>query len=232
MATMASSMTLEALTRPAYTVADAARWARTTRATARRWVEGYEFKGPSGRAHRSPAVTGKRPEERYLTFEDLVEVAAVARARESGMSLQGIRQGLDFAKQELGIARPLLSERLLTDGRALFLDETRNSDQYVNLNRFGQVAWKPIEDVLKTIEYERGAAARWWPRGKNIDILIDPQVNFGRPVLAPLGVRTETLVDRFDGGEEIEDLAEEYGTKPALIQEALRFENRFGSLAA
>jgi uncharacterized protein (DUF433 family) len=228
---MSGALTLGSMTRPAYTVAEAARWARTTPATARRWVSGYAHKGSQGLPAWSPPLTGKRADQPYLTFEDLIEIAAVAAARESRLSLQRIRQAIDFAVTELGIQRPLLSERLLTDGRALFMPEAK-SPQYVNLNRFGQLAWKPIEDVLRTIEYDKGVAARWWPRGKGVEILVDPEVNFGRPVLAPLGVRTETLVDRFDAGDDIDDLAGEYSTGPGLIQEALRFENRFGAVAA
>jgi uncharacterized protein (DUF433 family) len=229
---MSGALTLGSMTRPAYTVAEAARWARTTPTTARRWVAGYAHKGSMGLPSWSPPLTGKAADQPYLTFEDLIEIAAVSAARESRMPLQRIRQAIDFAVVELKIARPLLSERLLTDGRALYILEAKSSPQYVNLNRFGQLAWKPIEDVLKTIEYDNGVAARWWPRGKGIEILVDPEVNFGRPVLAPLGVRTETLVDRFDAGDDIDDLAEEYSTGAGLIQEALRFENRFGAVAA
>jgi len=37
-----------ALTRPMYTAAEAARWARTTPQTARRWVAGYRYPTTSG----------------------------------------------------------------------------------------------------------------------------------------------------------------------------------------
>ena len=220
-----------ARSRPMYLATEAARWARTTPQTARRWVRGYEFKTSAGVRVWSPPVTQRGPED-LLTFEDLVEIAAVAAARKAGVSMQKIRQATEFLESELGIARPLLSARFLTDGRELFLRDAATSPHFTALNRVGQIAWSEIESVLREVDYDGAVAARWWPTGRAAGIVIDPLVNFGRPILATLGVRTETLVDRFVAGVDLDDLAEEYGTSPTAVQEAVRFENRSAAIAA
>jgi uncharacterized protein (DUF433 family) len=217
--------------RPMYLAIEAARWARTTPQTARRWVSGYEYMKPSGNRVWSPPVTQRRSED-LLTFEDLVEIAAVAAARKAGVSMPKIRQATEFMKGALGIARPLLSETFLTDGRELFMRDDATAPNYMALNRVGQIAWSEIAAILREVDYASSVAAKWWPTGRHAGIVIDPLVNFGRPIVAALGVRTETLVDRFVAGVLIEDLAEEYGTSPAAVQEAVRFENRSAAIAA
>ena len=55
-------------------------------------------------------------------------------------------------------------------------------------------------------------------------IAIDPCLSFGRPVVARIGVPTNIIADRFDSGESIDDLADDYGAEPVEIQEAIRCE--------
>lgn len=217
--------------RPMYAAAEAARWARTSPRTARRWLAGYEFTTPEGCRVWSPPVT-QRTSEDLLTFEDLVEVAAVAAARKEGVSMQKVRQALAFAQRELDLERPLISQRFLTDGRELFIRDIATTPHFTALNRVGQIVWSQAESVLREVDYVSLLAAKWWPTGRHAGIVIDPLVNFGRPVVATLGVRTETFVDRWVAGVNLEDLAEEYGTSPMAIEEAVRFENRSAAIAA
>ncbi|OGO56236.1 MAG: hypothetical protein A2Z32_12630 [Chloroflexi bacterium RBG_16_69_14] len=194
-------------------------------------MAGYEFTSPDGARIWSPSVTQRRGED-LLTFEDLVEVAAVAAARKEGVSMHKVRQAIEFTQRELELERPLLSQRFLTDGRELFIRDVATSPHFTALNRVGQIVWSQMESVLREVDYISLLAAKWWPTGRHAGIVIDPLVNFGRPVVATLGVRTETFVDRFVAGVNLDDLAEEYGTSPSAIEEAVRFENRSAAIAA
>jgi len=214
-----------------YTAAEVARWAQTSPQTARRWIAGYTFTSTAGRRW-SPPVTSKRADEPFLSFADLVEVAAVAAVRRSGLSMAKIRAAVDFLTSELKIERPLLSQRMLSDGRELFIRDAATAPHYTNLSRFGQVGFSHLEDVLREIDYEQELAAKWWPAGRDAQVLVDPRVNFGRPIIATIGVRTETLVDRFIAGLKVGEIAEQYGTDPVIVEEAVRFENRSGAIAA
>jgi uncharacterized protein (DUF433 family) len=55
-------------------------------------------------------------------------------------------------------------------------------------------------------------------------IMIDPAVHFGRPIVCRAGVSTAILADRIDNGEEISDLAEDYGLTVSEIESAIIFE--------
>ncbi len=211
------------LQRPTYTVPDAARWAETTRQTARRWIAGYHHHGDRW----SAPVTARRGDDAFLSFEDLVEVAVVAAIRRQHISMGTIRQAVGFAKGVLDVERPLVTLQFKHDGRQLFLGGKAVHEGYTNLNRFGQLAMATIEDVLKDVDYEADLASSWWPIGREQGIIVDPRVNFGRPVIASLGVRTESLADRWSAGDSIVSLADEYNAPQELIERAVRFEVKF-----
>jgi len=61
-------------------------------------------------------------------------------------------------------------------------------------------------------------------------ILIDPQVGFGKPVIAGTGISTAVIASRFNARESISELAEEYGRNIEEIEEAIRRET--GAVAA
>jgi uncharacterized protein (DUF433 family) len=222
----------EARQRPMHTAAEVARWARTTPQTARRWITGYTYNSGSGQRW-SPPVARPRSDEPFLTFEHVVEIAAVAALRRAGLSMQRIRADIEFARRELDIEHPLLSERFLTDGRELFLRDKATHPHFTNLSRVGQLAWSELEAVLRELDYaEDLLAQRWWPAGRDVGVVVDPLVNFGRPVVAIVGVRTETLGDRWAAGVTLAELAAEYRINTAVVERAVQFENRTGAIAA
>jgi uncharacterized protein (DUF433 family) len=55
-------------------------------------------------------------------------------------------------------------------------------------------------------------------------VMIDPAVAFGRPVLAGTRVPTAILADRFNAGDALKELADDYRTTSQAIEEALRCE--------
>jgi len=66
------------------------------------------------------------------------------------------------------------------------------------------------------------------PTGSPIDepkyIMIDPEIQFGRPVLTGTGIPTVVVADRYKAGESIAELARDYNRQEAEIEEAIRCE--------
>lgn len=218
--------------RPTYTAAEAARYARTSPSTTRRWLKGYEYETRRGR-RRSGPVAAHPAGQRFLTFYDLVEVAAIASAINAGVSLQRVRAAVAYAKELFDNDRPLLLERFLTDGRDLFLRELRvEGDLHINASQAGQTAFSYIAEILRHLDYESERPVRWWPSGKDRPIAVDPRVSFGHPIILPQAIRTETVADSFEAGESIAAIAEEFELEPIQVEEAIRFENRVGVIPA
>jgi uncharacterized protein (DUF433 family) len=137
-----------------------------------------------------------------------------------------VRIAIDTARELYGVERPLMTIRFKTDGREIFTHEREadGASRYVNLSRTGQVAWKYIQDVLNDLEYESGVAVRWWPEGIASPIVIDPRISFGRPYVVRRGVSTDAIRSRFQSGESIEAIADDFDLSKEEVEAALRFE--------
>lgn len=55
-------------------------------------------------------------------------------------------------------------------------------------------------------------------------IFIDPNIYFGRPVLAERNIPTDIIAERLQAGETPEHLAGDYGVGDDEVLEAIRFE--------
>ena len=55
-------------------------------------------------------------------------------------------------------------------------------------------------------------------------VSIDPQISFGRPFIVGKGVRTSTIVDRLDAGEDRATVAADYQLDNGEIDEAILYE--------
>lgn len=218
---------------PAYPLAEAARYARVAPATLRAWVAGRPYATQHGTRRSAPLIRLANREPRLLSFNNLVE-AHVLRAlrvdgdgRKGGASIRAIRDALDYAERELGIERLLLRRDLLTDRAHLFLDHL---GQLINLSRSGQIAMREVlEDHLRRVERdEAGLPIRLYPFGQKPGdapvIAIDPAIGFGRPIVGRRGIATQVLVERIDAGEELPEVAEDYGLTPDEVREAIVYE--------
>jgi uncharacterized protein (DUF433 family) len=122
----------------------------------------------------------------------------------------------------------LLRQELGTAGGDLFLDRY---GQLINLSASGQLAMRRVfEAHLRRIEW--GALpfpVRLFPfvvaeATDSRPILIDPEISFGRPVVAGAFISTQAILDRIDAGESVEDLARDYGLATGTIEGAVLFE--------
>jgi uncharacterized protein (DUF433 family) len=187
-----------------YTVAQAARLAGTSPQNVRRWLLGYEAPG-----HRMAPVFGPRePGEAALalSFLELAELIVVARFRRGSgkqIPLARLRAAHDFARKKLSIECP---------GK-------------LALDRNGHYAL-PIDfhDAMEMFEFdtESGLASRWYPLGREVPVVVDPDHGAGWPTIKGRNVRLEVLHARWKAGWDIEEIAEDFDLDAGDVQAALR----------
>ncbi len=223
---------------PAYGVSEAARYLNIPPSTLRSWISGVRY--GSDRSNFEPVISVPPAEIVQLSFVNLVEAhVLVALRRVHKVRLQDIRVALDtLEKQFPKQLHPLAFETFATDGKDLFL---KHIGQLINLSRRGQLEMGKIIDMyLHRIEYDTSGPVILYPftRGSFQEddqpkaVLMNPYISFGRPVLAGRGVPTELVFERFNAGELIDTLAEDYGRKRWEIEEAIRYESARSRKAA
>ncbi|MGY6410190.1 MAG: hypothetical protein ACXIUV_04080 [Alkalilacustris sp.] len=176
-----------------YTVGDAARLLRTPAKTVRGWLAGYEYRRGGERRHAAPLWEPdlQHPEDGVeLSFRDLIELRFVRAFTGIGLDLRTVRACLEAARSAIDSDRPFSSGRFRTDGKRIFLELTRGTDDpaLLDLKNRQYVSPKIIEQTFRDLDLEDDLVVRWRPwKGKG-SIVIDPYRSCGQPVAAAFGV--------------------------------------------
>lgn len=212
--------------RPLYTLREAARYLDVPEATLRTWVRGRGYPVQRGsRREWSPPLIETPGGGPLLSFYNLVEANVLAALRrERRISMHRVRRAVEAARAFLGVERPLLLD-LQAGLKEVFVER---GGELLSLTRSGQVALREIlESFLKRVDRdEKGLPLRFRPpvgeKTRADWITLDPRVAFGAPAVER--VETRVLALRYDAGEELEEIAEDYGLPPHAVREALVFE--------
>lgn len=208
------------LTLPAYQVKEAARYAGITPQTILNWQKATETAG---------SALSARDKGAGLSYLQLVEVAFVAALRKLGVKLNDIRNAHEYMAQKLNSEFPFAQHRFKTDGRDILMELPQfvpktSKKCLVIVNKGGQTGWAEVlKSKFEEFEYlDDEVAVRWRPAGKSSPIQIDPRVSFGAPTVE--GVPTWAIRGRWDAGESLEDIADDFSIDTKLVNEALVFE--------
>jgi uncharacterized protein (DUF433 family) len=213
---------------PAYGIAEAARYLKIAPATLRAWSLGRSYPRDDGTAYFQPLIPLADPRAHLLSFGNLVE-AHVLRAlrKEHVIPVKALRTAMAYAEHELGVEHVLLNPKLRAADRQLFIEKY---GALINLSRAGQLAMRQVlEDHLRRIEWKMNVPQKLYPYVSTESvaektIVIDPSIQFGRPMIVRRGVSTAVIVDRIDAGESIEEIAADYRLRPDEVRAAIVYE--------
>jgi len=228
-------MTTTLLQTGIYTITEASRLTGVSPRRIRRWVRGYEFKVKHGR-HRSPAVWSTQLDQIghavALGFFDLLEVRCVDAFVSAGVGWKTLRQVHEQAMKLVGHAHPFCTNQFATDGQTIFMEERGKHDEVAlwDLRDLQRVFDRIIRPFLKNVEFDSEQfPQRWWPRGKDHLVALDPRRNFGQPIVFQEGIPTQILARSVRANGSLEDVAHWFEINSVSVRKAVEFEQ---SLAA
>ncbi|HMS26377.1 MAG TPA: DUF433 domain-containing protein [Burkholderiaceae bacterium] len=187
-----------------YTLAEAAHLVRVPTRSINQWLYGYDytrkFADETVKKHVAPIWTPQYDSntwgEKVIGFRDLLELRVVREFIQHGVSVAVIRKCFENAKSTFNDSYPLTALRFATDGKTIFADAVRSEtvEEMMDLHKKQYVFRQIIKPSLyEGIEYDEKNAKRWFPEGKKRDIVIDPDRQFGKPIVAEFGVPTAAL---------------------------------------
>lgn len=213
---------------PNYAIPEAARYLRLPASTVRAWALGMgsSFRPVFPVAQKNPPV---------LSFYNLVEAHVLGSIRDR-VRLPRIRTALHYVERELCVSRPLINKKFKTDGISLFVD---HCGCLLNVSEHGQVAMgEMLHEYLERVDFDRDdLAVRLFPftrrhRTANESptedpraVVFDPNLSFGRLVVAGTGIAAATIADRFLAGDTIDDLVRDFRIERRFVEEAIRCES-------
>lgn len=205
---------------PNYRIRDAARYAHLSSQTVANW---HGRPGSNAKPTLSEKAKGAS-----LSYLQLIEVAVVASFRKAGVSLKKVKSAREYLAKQMEAEFPFAQYRFKTDGRELWMDyaqfEADAGDKTLLVASCGgQLAWSDIIGKLQEFDYDAdGLAVRWRVGGADHDIVIDPRVQFGAPAVG--GVATWVYKGRWEAGEPLDEIADDFGVPNSSVLQALRFE--------
>lgn len=215
----------DSLTSPRYSFAETDRLAGVGRGTSKRWLMGYTYWYAPGQLRASPPINLETGLRNSAAFIDLMEIVVIGGLRHKGFSLPTVRRINEFCQTYLRTTRPLVTETFKVDGREAFI--VAGNMHLVNVSaKAGMLAWDEVLDpFLESVDFENELARRWWPRGRQEPVVLDPDYGFGLPVVSGTSVRTEIIAERARAGDDAKEIAYDFGLDRYQIDAALRYES-------
>jgi uncharacterized protein (DUF433 family) len=204
----------------------------------RRWLQGYtrKYKGQNVRSEplwKTQLRDEGLPDE-VIGFRDLLELRMVSAFVRHGVDLKVIRATVDAAARNLGADYPLTNRQFLTDGKRIFLEAIEKATAELRMIDVLDRQYV-FSDIIKPslyagIEYGLDGAERWFPVPKRKTIVLDPAVQFGTPILADVGIPTDTIHASFIAeGRDRGMVARVFDISPSMVDAAVEFEERLAA---
>ena len=211
-----------------YTVPEASRLTRVSAARIRRWLKGYDFRSRKERHHSNPVWTGQfqaMEDKLAVGFKDLMEIRFVRAFLEKGVNWKTMRAAHIAAKTKLGTDHPFCTHAFATEGREILLQQAQESGDtsLVNITNDQREFQQIVSPFLKELEFDRGLT-RWWPLGRERQVVIDPIRNLGQPTVNRSGVPTRVLARSVKTNGSIESVARWFEVAPEEVRDAVEFE--------
>lgn len=212
-----------------YRIADVARYAEISPGRARSWF--------TTRADRKviPVFVSDFPRMEgghFVSFLDLIDTAVAGKLREAGVPMRKIRAAYAYLQDKSGLKHPFAHCNIYTDGREIITDAAVGlNDGDLQEIVSGQGIFREVRKVLKRIEYSTSTGmAERWPISD--DVVIDPKVGFGQPVVEGTGISTYVIARAYAANENDATLvAGLYGITARKVERAAHFEARFSRRA-
>ena len=211
-----------------YTFSEAAHLANVSTTTVKNWLFGYTAKGrvvppllPSGNVE-------------MVSFLQMIEIMVAGRFRKSALGgrsvpFSTVRDAYVNAQESWGIEYPFAHMKLEAIGGHIvyFLREGGSVASYQALDAPGQWTLPGLlRETIDQIEYDDELAARWFPIGKTVPIVIDPRFSTGLPVVQGRGVTVQAIRKRFKAGLRIDFIAKDFDMNPDLVETAIQYGER------
>lgn len=165
-------------------------------------------------------------------FRDLMEIRFVDAFIAAGVSWKTMRRAHHAAKVKLGNDHPFCTHKFTTDGREILLEQAQASGDkhFIDITNDQREFERIVTPFLRELDFDHGVT-RWWPLGKEREVVVDPERNLGQPTVTRSGVPTRVIANSVKANAgSIESVARWFEVAPEEVRDAVEFEA--GLLAA
>lgn len=219
-----------------YTLPTAAKILKINPKKVRRWINGYTYNKNEVNRFVEPLVETEFKNDSnnvIISFLDLMELRLINAFIKYGLSIQKIRKAAITASRLLNTDHPFAIQKMFTDGKSIFAKIAQEENDTSLLDLIDKQY--QFEEIIESVLYERidfnaeDLAERWWPLGRDKDIVLDPSRNMGQPILDKYNIRTGLIYDLYKTKHSINEISDWYELDRNSIESAINFESEFAA---
>ncbi|HEX7458910.1 MAG TPA: DUF433 domain-containing protein [Ginsengibacter sp.] len=157
-----------------------------------------------------------------VNFYTLIELYTCFHLQELGVTPKEILKSRTAMMKDLKIPYPFASEVLLTNGKKIWFEF---KDSIVKADGSKQTDFVEfIQQFASKIEFNSNKIAeKFWPAGKQSDVVINPHNQFGQPILNGTNINAEVIFSMYESGEPIEAIGILYDLTKKQVNDAISF---------
>jgi len=213
-----------------YSIPEASRLTGISPSRLQRWLLGYEFT-LRGEKRPSPSVfRGDLPviaDTPAMSFLDLQEARCIAEFRRRHVGWGALREGHAQGRKDFGTAHPFATGQFKTLGRRLMLDAAskRQDGALLDVARSQHSFRIVLAPYLRGLEFLNDRPILWFPLPGSKRVVLNPEREFGRPIVQKRGVPTSILTRAYRAEGSYERVARWYEVDLRSVRDAVRFEH-------
>ena len=183
------------------------------------WTRGQDY--VTRGIHRTfyPLIDLADPENKLLSFYNLVEAHVLRSTINSGVPLRNMRNALEYIRRTIPGKHPLLSHDFEVSGKDAFI---QHLGMTICATKHGQLAMRKVieQHLRRIVRDERGLPLKVFPINSK-RLAIDPLFSSGKPIVKDRGITASVLWARNRTGESIPEIAKDYGLTTIEVKEAI-----------
>ncbi len=206
-----------------YTVTDAAMLLRLPVSKVRYWLNKFWDE----RLAESPSSKFSWGDGRSksVNFYTLMEFFVFYQLRKHGISVGKILKTHQFLSNKFGIAYPFASYQIMTDGKSILFSPDSGESIVTATPKLQHNITGIIKEFVEKIDFagDQKLAMRFFPDGRKSSIVIDPERQFGQPIIMGTNILAKTIYSMHKGGETDEFIADVYNLDRSQVNDAVAY---------
>jgi uncharacterized protein (DUF433 family) len=206
-----------------YSVPDVALILKLNPTLVRRWLHEYWGSKLNTQANEAVFASWGVGREKAVDFYTLIEFYVFYQLRQKGVSPQSIVKAHQAIAVGSGQKFPFANSTVLTDGRKIFY--SLDGESIVNADKTLQLNFKSIIEMFcHKIDFGKNQLAlRYWPLGKDRNVVVDPHHQLGQPTIKDTNILAETLYSMYTAGEKTSFISSLYNISENDVKASIDF---------
>jgi len=168
----------------------------------------------------------KVEDSRAIGFHTLVEFYILTLFADAGVNTKDVLKAhIELTKiynTPFPFARKDIIENIKTDGKTIFIKLKKGG--ILSLDGKKQFQIKFIEMFFKNLVFDsKNLATKFYPLGKGKSIVVDPERQFGQPVIGSTNIFPEAIYNMYRAGEPKKFIAFTYNLSELEIESAIEY---------